>query len=120
MRFVAFLAGLAVLSGCGGPVQPQANADADEVVCAIGPGSEFRADCRAERVVVDGEEQLVVRHPDGSFRRFVVDTDGGGVTVADGADAATQELADGTLEVAVAGDRYRFPTRAAGGDAPAE
>jgi hypothetical protein len=120
MRFIVVPAVFAAISGCGGPVQPQANADAEEVVCAIGSGSEFRADCRAERAAVDGAEQIVVRHPDGSFRRFVIDADGGGMMVADGADVATQALDGDTLEVTVAGDRYRFPTRTAAGDAPAQ
>lgn len=120
MRLFALSVVLAGLSACGGAAQPLANADAEEVVCAIGPDSEFRADCRAERVTVAGEQQIVVRHPDGSFRRFTLLPDGAGVEAADGADVATQALAGGTLEVTVAGDRYRFPARPVAEDAAPE
>ncbi|QYU66761.1 hypothetical protein J4558_17550 [Leptolyngbya sp. 15MV] len=109
-----------LLSACDSAVQPLASEGAKELVCAIGPRSEFRADCRAERVAVAGEEQIVVRHPDGSFRRFTMLPDGAGIEAADGADAAVQKLSEGMLEVTVAGDRYRFPARPVAGDAAPE
>jgi len=120
MRFFALSLVLTGLSACGGAAQPLANADAEELVCAIGPGSEFRPDCRAERVAFEGEEQIVVRHPDGSFRRLAILPDGAGVEAADGADVAVQEFSEGTLEVTVAGDRYRFPARPVAEDAAPE
>jgi len=52
---------------------------------------------------------LVVRHPDGAFRRFKVLKDGRGVAVADGADQAETTLSGEVLEVQVGSDRYRFP-----------
>ena len=52
-----------------------------------------------------------MRHADGGFRRFEQLADGAGLAVYDGADAAEQDLVDGTLEVRVGGDRYRFPAR---------
>lgn len=52
---------------------------------------------------------LVVRHPDGGFRRFEVVHDGRGVVAADGAHSAQIALRGGDVEVAVGTDRYRFP-----------
>lgn len=98
-----------VLSACGGPVQPQAAEGADVIECALGEGTEFGPYCRAERVSVAGEEQLVLRHPDGGFRRLAVLPDGDGVQAVDGADAAVQQLDGGILEVTIAADRYRIP-----------
>jgi len=54
---------------------------------------------------------LIVRHPDGSFRRFEVLKDGHGLSVADGAEPAALSMAGNELEVAVGLDRYRFPAR---------
>lgn len=105
------LALLALAACSAGETQPLAEEGAEAVLCAIGPGSEFRADCRMERATVDGERHLVVRHPDGSFRRFLALSDGSGVSVVDGADVATQELDGDALVVTVAADRYRFPAR---------
>jgi hypothetical protein len=109
MRICSFLTVFAVLSACGGPVQPQATEGADVIECALGEGSDFGPHCRAERVRVEGEEQLVLRHPDGGFRRLAVLPDGAGVSAADGADAVVQQLDGGVLEVTIAADRYRIP-----------
>ncbi len=120
MKSFALPTVFSILSACSGVAQPQANEGSEEVACAIGAGSDFGMDCRIERLTVEGARQLVVRHPDGSFRRFTLIADGGGVEVADGADPAIQALDGDTLVVAVAGDRYRFPVRQVAGDAAPE
>ena len=68
--------------------------------CAVGPGAEVGADCLVERA----GDVLVIRHPDGGFRRLnVID-----LRAADGSDPA-QVASDGTMvEVRVEGDRYRW------------
>lgn len=68
--------------------------------CAVGPGAEMGADCLVERA----GDVLVIRHPDGGFRRLnVID-----LRAADGSDPA-QVASDGTMvEVRVEGDRYRW------------
>ena len=106
---------LLLLAACSGdaPVQAQAEQGAQRIECAIGPGAEFGPDCLVERAETDGAAVLTLRHPDGSFRRFEQLADGAGLAVYDGADTAEQDLVDGTLEVRVAGDRYRFPARPA-------
>ncbi len=90
----------------------------DQIECALGDGSTFGSDCRVERVTKDGAENIIVRHPDGGFRRFVLREDGGGLSEIDGADTVTQQLANGVLEVSVGDDRYRFPTQAKPGSEP--
>lgn len=90
--------------------------DPDSLIeCAI-DSTAFARDCTVERSLVDGALTLVVRHPDGGFRRFDVLTDGRGVATADGADVAQVRLADGGIEVTVGEDRYRLPATVAGDD----
>lgn len=105
------LAPAIVLAACGGPVQPQAAEGAQRIDCAVGPGTELGPNCLVEREVRAGATLLVVRRPDGGFRRFVQSDDGSGLVAADGADEVTSRL-DGTiLDVTVANERYRFPAR---------
>ena len=104
---------LLLLAGCS--QQAPAVAEGEEhIACALGGKAEFAPDCAVERVTGDGTSTLVVRHPDGGFRRFDVLKDGRGVAVADGADEAQVVLAGDTLQVTVGTDRYRFPATARG------
>jgi hypothetical protein len=81
-------------------VQEQADEGAVTIDCAVGPGAEMGADCMVERA----GDTLVIRHPDGGFRRLNV-TD---LRAADGSDPA-EVASNGTMvEVRVAGDRYRW------------
>jgi hypothetical protein len=79
------------------------------IECALDGAAEFARACSVEKAEVDGSRVLVVRHPDGSFRRFDVLTDGRGLAMADGADEGRTAVEDETLAVAVDNDRYRFP-----------
>jgi hypothetical protein len=83
--------------------------DDGKIACALGGSTEFVRDCKIERVEQEGRLSLVVRHPDGGFRRFDVLTDGRGVAVADGAEQAETALVGSELEVVVGADAYRFP-----------
>ncbi|MCH2487229.1 MAG: hypothetical protein MK010_05750 [Erythrobacter sp.] len=92
-----------LLSACsGGPVQEQAEAGAIPVECAIGPGSELAPDCLVE---TDGDK-LVIRHPDGSFRRLVRSEDR--LVTADGAGEPVMSNNGESVEFTVDGDRYRW------------
>ena len=81
----------------------------DRIACALQGAPQFTRDCLVERAPNDGVLYLVVRHPDGAFRRFKVLKDGRGLAVADGADEAETSLSGNILEVTVGKDRYRFP-----------
>ena len=79
--------------------------------CSIGEGSSFAGNCTLERETRDGSQIFIAHHPGGGFRRFALAADGGGLETLDGADMAQNRLADGTLEVSVGPDRYRFAAR---------
>ena len=87
----------------GGPLPTQA------IACAPGGASSFDSTCTVERADIDGARLLTVFHPDGGFRRFEQLADGSGLAVVAGADELTQTLNGDTLEIAIAGNRYRFP-----------
>ena len=81
----------------------------NEIACALGGSDVFADACEVGRSRQDRTLYLVVRHPDGAFRRFEVLTDGHGLATADGADVAETMLDNGMLEVGVGEDRYLFP-----------
>lgn len=98
---------LIALAGCSA----ESSLPGDEIECALGAGAEFERVCTVERVQLEGEEQLVVHHPDGGFRRLIVLKAGKGVAPADGAGAVAQNIVADSLEVAIDGDRYRLRTK---------
>lgn len=101
------LAGTLLLAGCSPAAMPEIAEDS-LIDCAIGEAPMAR-DCVVERSRVDEALFLTVRHPDGTFRRFEVLSDGTGLAAADGAEQAQVNLADGGIEVLIDGGRYRFP-----------
>ena len=104
-------AAVLLLAACSPDAAVVASADEDDLIaCALGGSASFTRDCVVERAQTDGGVLLVVRHPDGGFRRFVASADRLGVAPADGAEPATLSFGDDGVEVAVGGDRYRFPT----------
>lgn len=105
--------GALLLAGCSqqqAPAEEEVAPDDDSAIsCAIGTASEFTRNCVIDRSVEDGVLFLVIRHEDGSFRRLRVETDGSGVSSADGADQAEITVFDGEIEVSLGGDRYLVP-----------
>jgi hypothetical protein len=106
---------LIAVSGCSAQAPSgEAGADADDrIACAVAGAAEFARACQVERREVDGAAILVVRHPDGGFRRFILHDDGGFET-ADGAERVERwidEDRDDVTEYSVGADRYRFPAR---------
>ncbi len=97
---------LTVLAGCGSTPDTKQVTDApaaDRVACAAGPGR-LSDDCAMER---DGSS-VIVRHADGSFRRFEVDA-AGTFGAADGAEEVSgRRQADGSVDVLIGDRRYRF------------
>ena len=97
---------LLALAACE-PVDDQVSAPAIE--CPINGASGFAPDCTMERAEDEGASILIVRHPDGAFRRFELGVPGEGIITADGMQPAEVERGDGMIEVRVGADRYRLP-----------
>lgn len=107
-----------LLASCGGGESngpaPLASNDPDapppKSLCALGGSDSFERVCDLERENVDGVLTLLLRHPDGGFRRLRVTSDGRGVIAADGSETATvTTIGTNLIEVGIEGDRYRLP-----------
>ena len=86
--------------------------DDGRVECRIRGAAQFERFCTIDREQRPQGQVLVLRKPDGGFRRLLVATDGRGVVAADGAEpAAVTLLPDNRIEVAIGGDRFRLPAR---------
>ena len=87
---------LLTLAACG---KPAPDVSGTAIDCAVDRAADFVRTCTAERV----GDAIVVRRPDGGFRRIVRTAEG---AATDGADPVMQ-AADGTLTIG--DDRYRLP-----------
>lgn len=83
----------------------------EHVECALGPGTTFAKNCAIERSREGETYRMILRHPDGGFRRLEVDANNT-IVSADGADAAQIVLNGTVAEVTVGEDRYRIPLEA--------
>lgn len=114
------LAGLLVLSACGGEgtsspgsfLSPQPGATTaaagPALLCAIGPGAELQSGCSIERA--PGSGVIVINHPDGGFRRLIRDPASGELAAADGSATLIREAGPaGEVRFSLGGDRYRIP-----------
>ncbi len=125
MRTAPLLALFPVLAACSvtdtseqADQSEEALASGRTIACAVAGNASYEPVCSVERVEQeDGSLMLVVRHPDGGFRRFDVLTDGRGLATSDGAEQAAIDLADGKLDVTVGSDRYLFPATVRNNDA---
>src|SRR5690606_27629633 len=93
-----------LLAGCSSEPDkaPLAAEGSEHIACALAGAKEFSDSCAVDRSESDGKLTLIVRHPDGAFRRFAVVTDGRGLVVADGAEQALTALQGDKLAVTVA------------------
>ena len=82
-----------------------------KVECALAGSTDFNRNCTTERVSGAEGQMLVVRHPDGGFRRFKILTDGRGLLPTDGIDPdfKIKVLPNGMIEVKTMDDTYRLP-----------
>jgi len=115
---VLLLASLAVLAGCGGstdPTAPQGNGAAaplpgqpdNRIECRPAGAAAFERACTVDRVETPRGQLLTIRKADGGFRRLLETN--GNFAAADGAQPAhVTNLPDGTAEVEIGGDRFRF------------
>ncbi|MGE5723076.1 MAG: hypothetical protein ACM3YM_11515 [Sphingomonadales bacterium] len=118
MRTILPLLAVCLLAGCGKPVARQLEAgrqtasasDPVELVECASEGGAFERACTVERTDGEGGMTLVLRKPDGGFRRLLVTGDGRGVIAADGAaPAQIRPLGEKLIEVAIGDDRFRLP-----------
>ncbi len=106
-----FLLATLALAACGGSAN-QAAADPHDgkIDCRIGNAVEFERFCSVEPGESAAGPTLVIRKPDGGFRRLLVTGDGRGVVAADGAEQAQVTIvADNRIEVSIGGDTFRLP-----------
>lgn len=90
-------------------VADQVEENQNLIPCAVNGAAEMANMCTYE--TANGEQGLtiIVRHPDGGFRRFLV-TNQGNVVAADGAiDASFTMVGTDHIEVVQDGDRYQLP-----------
>jgi hypothetical protein len=82
-----------------------------KIECALAGSTSFNRNCTTERVSGPEGQLLVIRHPDGGFRRFAILTDGRGLAPADGIDPdfKLSVKAGGMIEVRSGDDIYRLP-----------
>ena len=86
--------------------------DDGRVECRIAGDIDFQRYCTLQHERGEAGHILIVRKPDGGFRRFLVTRDGRGVAAADGAEQPQVTLiADDRIEVAIGGDTFRLPAR---------
>tara|TARA_R110000772_G_scaffold37859_5_gene89669 strand:+ start:1225 stop:1659 length:435 start_codon:yes stop_codon:yes gene_type:complete len=122
MRIFSACAAVLLVTGCGMPdnevlAEAEENAaaqaaDNGKIECAINGDSDFSQDCQTERLSGENGVTMIVRHPDGGFRRFKLLTDGRGLVAADGAEKATIEIIeDDQILVSVGSDKYILPAR---------
>ncbi len=124
--FTVLLTLAACSGGDGSGAFEEADRQADEagkIECALAGAASFARVCTTERIAGTGGPLLIIRHPDGGFRRFNILTDGRGLAAAQGADPTSISiLNDGQIELKSADDKYRLPAKIktnATGSAPA-
>ena len=83
-----------------------------KIKCAVNGETDFATVCEEERLSTADGVILIVRHPDGGFRRFNVLTDGRGLEVADGSEKAKIEIVeDNEIKIRVGADQYILSAR---------
>lgn len=122
MRISSICILLLAVSACGRP-DNEVLAEAEEraasqkpddgrIECAINGSASFSRDCETERLEGEDGVTLIVRHPDGGFRRFRVLTDGRGLEAADGSEPANISiLEDDKIQVSIGPDKYILSAR---------
>jgi hypothetical protein len=122
------LALLVGLAACGdNEAEDFKNAESDaaeqaaldgKIECALAGSTAFERNCTTEQIAGSEGKILVIRHPDGGFRRFDILTDGRGLAPADGFDETKINLlSDGMIEVSSGDDKYRLPAQIKGSEA---
>ncbi|AKQ42174.1 hypothetical protein CP97_09310 [Aurantiacibacter atlanticus] len=106
MRALLLVALWPALAACGAG---NAASSGQYFDCALGGAVGFEPVCTSERAEMDGKRLLILRHPDGTFRRFELGVEGRGIITADGIEQAQVTSGSGLVEIRVGPDRYRVP-----------
>jgi hypothetical protein len=106
-------------------IEKEADADAaadGKVECALAGRTNFSRVCATERVLGPDGQLLVIRNPDGGFRRFIILGGGKGLAPADGFDEnfKIRLLGKDMIEVASGDDLYRLPAAIKASSKPAD
>lgn len=110
MRHTVFACALALpVVGCGEATMTGGAASIAMIDCSLNGAGGFARDCSMERMEQDGDSFVIVRHPDGAFRRFALGVPGRGLVTADGAQQAEITQRGDYVEVRVDSDRYHLP-----------
>ncbi|HEX8640561.1 MAG TPA: hypothetical protein VF704_05330 [Allosphingosinicella sp.] len=113
MRII--LLALLALAACSSGESAVSDPHDGRIECRIGSARDFERFCRIESAASTAGPVLVVRKPDGGFRRLRITGDGRGVVAADGAEEAQVTIiADDRIEVAIGGDTFRLPATVRG------
>lgn len=105
------MAALLLVAACSKEDGIPSDGAGDPVLCALDGATEFSATCRAERSTADNTQNIVVRHPDGGFRRFEISNDGQNLLAADGADQSQSARKGDRFEVILGSNRYVIPVQ---------
>jgi hypothetical protein len=83
-----------------------------KIECAVSGAKELTRSCFTEKISGSDGQSLIIRHPNGGFRRFKILTDGRGLQTAEGAEKLSIKVLDGgKIEANIAGDRYQLPAQ---------
>lgn len=130
MRIFSGLTALLLVTACSGDPDNEVLAEAEEraaanapddgrIECAVSGETNFTRGCETERLSGESGTTLIIRHPDGGFRRFNVLTDGRGLEAADGSEKAKIEIVEsGKIRISVGADIYIMPAKVKSSSAP--
>ncbi|MEO1221454.1 MAG: hypothetical protein AAFY42_08900 [Pseudomonadota bacterium] len=109
LRTFSSLFALSILTACGATQTPEP--EGDTLDCAVAGAAEFDSVCTLEWVGEEWEQEFLIHHPDGGFRRFALNEDASGVTLKDGAVPIemVEPSPQGFWQFSVEGDRYLMP-----------
>jgi hypothetical protein len=83
-----------------------------KIECALAGSTTFDRVCTTDRISGPDGQILVIRHPDGGFRRFNILTDGRGLSPAQGFDETKISiLSNGMIELKSGDDLYHLPAQ---------
>ena len=93
----------------GATAAASASAAPETVSCALKGATAYKDQCTVEHSQSEGKQFIVLRHPDGGFRRLEELEPGKRYKSVDGADEVAVDANGNDLELTVGDDHYLFP-----------